>query len=150
MVYDKIMYNVIRSFLGLARRASSATPVKYAIVGVAGQTMDFLLTIWLINAWFPVVAANTIGYISASLFSYVGHARFTFSGQSSKLESPRQLIFFACACLVGAGLGSILLAALLHLNIPTKEAKLFQLATIAVSQYLINRFLTFRRHSDRV
>lgn len=124
---------------------SFAQPVKYAVVGLIGQATDYLLTVLLANAWVPIVAANSIGYISGSMLTYVGHAKYTFAGQSRGLRSPRQLMFFVLTCLLGAGIGSFMLILLTKAGISIETAKLVQLAIIALVQYLLNRFFTFQR-----
>lgn len=147
MRFHEFLYVAWRSSLDRVRTLTSSTPVKYGFVGLTGQGIDFLLTILLVSAWIPLVIANTIGYISASVFTYYGHTVYTFSGRSTRLRSPRQLTLFALTCLVGAGLGSILLVVLVQAHIPITPAKIIQLAASALSQYLINQFVTFRKRS---
>jgi putative flippase GtrA len=120
-------------------------PFKYAVIGICGQYIDFLLTIALANSLVPLQVANSAGYISGSFFAYIGHAKYTFADQASRLTSLKQFLSFFVACLLGASAGSVVLIFLFGLGIKLEIAKISQLFVIAVVQYFLNCAVTFAK-----
>jgi putative flippase GtrA len=138
----------IRPFLLLSNgvlSSTSAQPLKYFLVGISGQAIDFTLTLALIHLHTSIILSNSLAYAVASSFAYVGHARLTFASSSRPLRSFTQILLFMLSCLIGATIGSILLVGLIYANISLQPAKLIQLFAIAVVQYLFNRTVTFAK-----
>ena len=147
LIHSYTLSKFLLALSGILFKGNSApltTPVKYGVVGLAGQAVDYLLTVFLANVLLPLVVANSVGYICGSVLAYVGHSKFTFVHQSKGLGSIRQVFLFFLTCLAGALFGSILLIFLVKVNIPVASAKLVQLIVIAIVQYLLNSSVTFR------
>ena len=120
-------------------------PIRYLIIGCLCQFTDFTLTIILFSLGFSLFFANSLGYTTGSIFSYVGHSKYTFKRKSKRLSSKKQIFFFIVSCLAGILSGYIVLRLLTLVNLNLALAKIFQLAIIAGVQYFFNSKITFKK-----
>ena len=119
--------------------------IRYLIVGCLCQFTDFILTIILFYLGFSLFFANSFGYTTGSIFSYVGHSKYTFKIRSKKLSSKKQMISFFISCLAGILSGYLVLKLLTIFNLNVALAKFSQLLIIALVQYLFNSNITFKK-----
>ena len=124
----------------------SKSSFRYLLVRLFCQALDFLITISIFRFGLSIFIGNIFGYIIGSILSYVGYAKFTFLNSSEKLLSIRQISFFICSCLTGLMLSSIILQILVSFITNKESAKVLQLLSIAIIQYLFNKSLTFRKN----
>ena len=124
----------------------SKSSFRYLLVGIFCQAVDFLITIIIFRFGISIFIGNIFGYLIASSISYVGHTKFTFSKSSERLSSLRQIIFFTFSCLTGILLSSIILHFLISFITNKESAKVLQLLSIAIIQYLFNKSFTFRKN----
>ena len=122
----------------------SKEPIRYILVGGICQLSDYLITIFLFYTSSSLFISNTFGYTFASIFSYIGHSKYTFKKKSKKLFSKKQIILFIMACLAGIISGYIVLKLLSIINLNIAMAKLLQLGIIAAVQYFFNSKITFK------
>jgi len=120
-------------------------PIRYLIIGCICQFLDFILTIILFSLGSSLFFSNSLGYVTGSFFSYIGHSKYTFKKKSKKLSSKKQIILFVISCLSGIVSGYIVLKLLTLLNLNIVLAKFFQLAIIASVQYFFNSKITFKK-----
>ena len=120
-------------------------PFKYLIVGLICQLSDYVITIVTFYSGLNLFVSNSSGYILASIFSYIGHSKFTFSKKSKKLNSKKQILLFFLACLLGIFSGYLVIKIFFILKITIEKAKFFQLLIIAIVQYFFNSKITFRK-----
>ena len=119
---------------------------KYFIVGASGQIFDYVLTIILFSLSNNLFFSNAIGYFLGSIFTYIGHTKYTFKNNSKRLLSLRQLSYYIFACLSGVISGYLILKTLMFFGIILNLAKFFQLFIIAIVQFLVNSRLTFAKN----
>ena len=67
---------------------------KYLIVGSICLTIDYLVTLLILELAKNIFFANSIGYLLGTLSSYIGHTKFTFRKTSRGLLSYKQIIFY--------------------------------------------------------
>ena len=120
-------------------------PIRYLIVGLICQFTDFILTIILFSLGSSLFFSNSLGYITGSIFSYIGHSKYTFNKRSNRLYSKEQIINFLIACLAGIVSGYLVLKLLTSVNLNVAMAKFFQLSIIALVQYFFNSKITFQK-----
>ena len=120
-------------------------PIRYLIIGCLCQFTDFILTIVLFSLGSSLFFANSFGYTTGSIFSYVGHSKYTFKRKSKRLSSKKQIILFMTSCLAGILSGYVVLKLLTLVNLEVALAKIFQLAIIAGVQYFFNSRITFKK-----
>ena len=117
--------------------------MKYSLVGIIGQIIDYLITIFLVSKDLDLFISNFLGYLLGSISSYIGHTKFTFRKYSKKVSSTKQILFFILACLLGSLGGYFIINIFIFSNLNIELAKLFQLFVIAIIQYLVNSNITF-------
>ena len=120
-------------------------PIRYLIVGLICQFTDFILTIILFSLGSSLFFSNFLGYITGSIFSYIGHSKYTFKKRSNRLFSKKKIIYFVIACLAGILSGYVVLKLLTLVNLNVPLAKFLQLAIIAAVQYFFNSKITFQK-----
>ena len=120
--------------------------LKYLMVGVIGQGIDYLVTILIFFNSRNLFFANSIGYILGSLISYIGHTKFTFRSTSRNLFSLKQIKYYALSCLSAVSVGYLIIKLSFLLGINIKFAKFIQLLLIAFVQYFLNSRITFRKN----
>ena len=119
--------------------------LKYLIVGVICQGIDYLVTILIFFNSKNLFFANSIGYLLGSLISYIGHTKFTFRSTSRNLFSLKQTIYYALSCFLAVSAGYLIIKLNFLIGMNIKFAKLMQLLLIALVQYLMNSRITFRK-----
>lgn len=120
-------------------------PIRYLIIGFLCQLLDFTITIVLFSLKTSLFLSNTLGYLSGSILSYIGHSKYTFKKKSKKLSSKKQIILFLMACLSGIISGYIVLKVFTLLNLNLGISKFFQLGIIAAVQYFFNSNVTYKK-----
>ena len=122
---------------------------KYLIVGSICLTIDYLVTLLILELAKNIFFANSIGYLLGTLSSYIGHTKFTFRKTSRGLLSYKQIIFYLLSCLCGITVGYLIIKFNLILGMDIIYAKLVQLLIVALVQYLVNSKITFKNKSNR-
>lgn len=116
----------------------------YCVIGLSGTTLDFLIYSLLLKAsLFDYQAANTIGYASGTLLSFILNARFNF--RVTDRIAQRLFCFFGVA-LLGWTVSALLLHWLIggwHFN--RYFSKLGTLVVVMLVQYNLNRWFSFRK-----
>ena len=118
---------------------------KYLIVGSICLTIDYLVTLLILELAKNIFFANSIGYLLGTLSSYIGHTKFTFRKTSRRLLSYKQIIFYLLSCLCGITVGYLIIKFNLILGMDIIYAKLVQLLIVALVQYLLNSKITFAK-----
>ena len=116
--------------------------LRFGAVGGAATLIHILVALLANRAGLAPMGANFTGFAFAVLFSYVGHARFTF-GLAPRLRRhfPRHL----AVALLGLGVSSATVW-LLHIRLDTDFATAVMIASILVplATFLALRFWAFR------
>lgn len=102
----------------------------YAIVGITG-------------AWFgwPILLANTLAYVLSFIFSYLAQRRYTFRSQ---LPHSQLLPKYAALQIVGLGLNTGIIFALMHMGLPYIIAMGIAIVAVPVFTYIVNKIWVFR------
>ena len=129
---------------GIDLRAHSERMVKFGLVGVLNSGIDvglFLLLFYGLG-W-PLLVANTIGYLAGLANSYLLNSRWTFR-DPARIERPTRAMLYAAFNLVGLVIGNAVVW-LLALAFPAYAAKFASLlATFAWNYWASQRFVFAR------
>lgn len=123
--------------------------ITYGLIGVTGASLDYVCFILLVHfALLHYLFANAISTSLGITNNFLLNAHFNFK------VSDRFWIRFASFFSIGL-LGLILASGLLYafvalLHLPTSFAKLCTVFLIAIVQYNLNKFISFRKGSDAV
>jgi putative flippase GtrA len=118
--------------------------LRFGLVGVVNTGVDFLVFVLLFYglAW-PLLVANTLGYLAGLANSYVLNSRWTFGDRVGGRVPARPLLY---ACLNGVGLLLANLAvAALALFLPAWLAKVGAIAVTFTWNYWSSDRLVFVR-----
>jgi putative flippase GtrA len=98
---------------------------KFAVVGVLNTAIDFaLFSVLYFLFGVPIVAANTVGYCTGVVNSFVWNKYWTFADQRHHGRVAHQFPLFFALYLVGLGLSNLTIWAL-ALLMPALLAKVF-------------------------
>lgn len=115
----------------------------YGLIGAASSALDYSL-FYLLHTQLAVneYISNIISVHFGIFLSFFLNRRYNFK----KTDKTRQrfLIFYMVG-LTGLGLSSIILMLGSKLMLPTNMVKLFSIVFVAGVQFLINKFVTFRK-----
>jgi len=118
--------------------------LAYCLIGMSGTTLNFGIYALLLKfQWLDYQPANTIGYASGTLLSFILNARFNF--RITDRIAQRLACFFGVALLgwsISAGLLHVLIGDW-HFN--SYASCLAALVVVMVVQYNLNRWLSFRK-----
>ena len=112
---------------------------KFAAVGLVNTGVDFLVfTALFFGVSAHVLVANTIGYLSGTVNSFVWNKFWTFSGHAQQLPSTRQFPMFLVVGLGGLGLSNLVVWLFVSI-VPVLVAKLMAVGVTFVWNFLLSR-----------
>lgn len=119
----------------------------YVAIGTVATAVDmaifFLFTDIVGLHYLP---SNVISVFFGILTSYELNARYNFKKTNYRFK---RFISFAVICLIGMGLGSLLLTAFyVWLDLPKFIAKIMSVMSAGVFQYFFNKNITFRSRTS--
>ena len=120
--------------------------LKYFIVGLCCQFIDYIITLLIFINDKNIFLANLLGYTSGTILSYCLHTKFTFKDSSKNLSSIKQILYFSASCIIGSSLGFMILKIMLINKIDISFGKIMQLVIIAISQFLFNKKFTYKNY----
>jgi putative flippase GtrA len=116
----------------------------YCVIGVSGVTLDFAVYSLLVKTrLLDYQAANTCGYASGTLLSFILNARFNF--RVTDRIALRLLSFFGIAFLGWMASAGLLYLLVGRLGFDKYLSKAATLAVVVLLQYNLNRLLSFRK-----
>lgn len=116
--------------------------VRWAIVGVLTNLVDFLLFIYLYKTFGSVFIANLISASIATSINYFTHHRWTFkTNQNHSKSGTKYLLNLIFWWLVSTSV----IKALVELDVDPKVAKLVPLVLIVPINYFVLNFIVFKR-----
>lgn len=117
--------------------------ILYGIIGCVSSTLDFLVFTILFEHGIYYVYANCISVIVGIVTSFTLNRKYNFKVKDKTIK--RFITFLAI------GLGGMLVSnAILYLCIDKYElsallSKLFSIGLVVLCQFLLNKFITFKR-----
>ena len=118
--------------------------ILYVAIGTVATAVDMSIFFFLTDIiGLHFVLANVISVFVGIFTSFELNSRFNFKKTDLRL---RRLISFTIVCLLGMGLGSLLLTAFyIWLGWPKFIAKILSVICAGVFQFLFNKYVTFRK-----
>jgi putative flippase GtrA len=113
---------------------------RYAIIGVSGVALDTLLFVALTDVGVVPVAATVFSTLAGILNNYFLNARFNFRAAPNLVHLRR----FVTVGLIGLGVSAATLELLIAVGMTQLPAKLVSLPCVLASQFLANKYWTFR------
>lgn len=113
---------------------------RYALIGVSGVALDFLLFALLTRAGVDPVPATVVSTLAGIANNYVLNARFNFGTGVAIGSGWRFLTVGLLGLLVAAGSLELLLRA----GMAPLTAKLVTVPCVVAAQFLANRYWSFR------
>lgn len=113
---------------------------RYAVIGVSGVALDTALFVALVNVGLPPLVATSLSTLAGICNNYVLNARYNFGTTLNLLHARRFLIVGLLGLAVAAGS----LQVLIETGLSPLTAKLTSLPVVLVSQFLANKFWSFR------
>jgi putative flippase GtrA len=150
----------------LIRSDSIKQLVKYGMVGMVGLVIDMGVYYLLVNKFsvhYPfsthisgllggkmsvgmldILISNIISSTLAVINNFMLNSYFTFKVTDNKLK---RFTSFACIAIIGMIISSMLLTLFIGImKMDDMLAKAFAICVVAVIQFLINKFFTFKQH----
>jgi putative flippase GtrA len=124
----------------LARVFGEASVGRYAIIGVSGVLLDTVLFVLLTDVGVIPVAATIVSTLAGILNNYFLNAHFNFRAPPNLVHLRR---FFSVG-LLGLGVSAGSLQLLITAGMAPLPAKLLSLPLVLASQFLANKYWTFR------
>lgn len=119
---------------------------KFAVVGVANTSIDFILFAILYYAFaFPIILANTIAYIAGTVNGFFWNKRWTFSEQRHQGRVGWQLPIFVGLYTIGLCLSNITVWFLAPLMSPI-IAKAIAVVVTFIWNFLSTRRFVYKSH----
>jgi putative flippase GtrA len=136
------MQTTIENFLS-SKRSLLREVFLYGVIGGSTATLDVLLFQLLFTSGVPLFSANFISVNIAIATSFALNARFNFKKTDELVKRASK--FFSVGYF-----GLLISFALLWLGVDVMEleelyVKIFSVVVAAAVQYVLNKFLTFRR-----
>jgi len=136
----------LNQLLRFSRGTTSAVAMhRFALVGMAGFLMDFLVVAILQSLGASIAIAHVSGFCLSAAFNYLGHMNWSFHDRPrEKSQFPRFLLVSAMAI----GMRGGFIAAATDLDFPFFAVVLLGIAGGGIVSYIGNEFYVFR--SDRL
>jgi putative flippase GtrA len=116
--------------------------VRWAIIGLLTNLVDFLLFIYLYKTFNSVFIANLISASISTLINYFFHHSWTFkTNQNHSISGTKYLLNLTFWWLVSTSIIKVLV----ELEIDPKVAKLVPLVLIVPINYFVLNFIIFKR-----
>lgn len=118
--------------------------ILYVIIGSIATAIDMAIFFFLTDvAGLHYLLANAISVFIGIFTSFELNSRFNFKKTDFRL---RRFISFAIVCIIGMGLGSLLLTAFyIWMDLAKFTAKILSVVTAGVFQFFFNKNITFRK-----
>ena len=113
---------------------------RYALIGLSGVALDFLLFALLTQAGVPPLTATVLSTLAGIGNNYVLNARYNFRSGLTAVGARR----FLTVGLLGLAVAALSLQALLVLGLAALPAKAVSLPCVLLAQFLANKHWTFR------
>ncbi len=117
---------------------------RFGIVGVINTGVDvgvFSLLLFIFDT--PVLAANTVGYLTGLCGSFFLNKHWTFSETRDQGHTGRQFLLFAGLGLGGLALSNLVVWSLVHF-LPEIVSKLASVAVVFIWNFVTSRLIVFR------
>jgi dolichol-phosphate mannosyltransferase len=115
---------------------------RYALIGVSGVAIDTGLFVLLTHLGVIPVVATTVSTVAGIVNNYFLNARFNFRTSVNAVQFRR----FLTVGLVGLGVAALSLQILIATGLAALPAKLVSLPCVVVSQFVANKYWSFRPH----
>lgn len=123
----------------LRRLIGKRSIVRYGAIGASAASLDFVLFTVLITV-FSVQLSSVLGVAAGIATSYILNSKLNFF---QDLAGKRAIRFFAVG-ISGMTVSTVLITWMVSIAIEPVIAKLITIPVVALSQYLLNSFWTFR------
>jgi len=120
--------------------SGEASVGRYAVIGVSGVLLDTLLFVLLTGVGVVPVAATAMSTSAGIVNNYILNARYNFRTSLNLVHLRRFLTVGLLGLAVAAGSLQLLISA----GMSSLPAKLVSLPCVLVSQFLANKYWTFR------
>lgn len=117
--------------------------VLYGIIGTICAGFDYVVSV-LLHDYLSVngFLANTIGIHCGIILSFFLNSRYNFKITDKTVQ--RFLVFYSVG-LFGLALSTLILFCGEQLNFTWRNVKLFSIVFVAIAQFLINKYVTFKK-----
>ncbi|MFO7610947.1 MAG: GtrA family protein [Clostridia bacterium] len=118
--------------------------ILYVMIGTIATAIDMCIFFSLTDlGGVHYLISNIISVFFGILTSFELNSRFNFKKTDFRV---RRFISFAVVCVIGMGLGSLLLTTFyIWLDFPKFIAKVLSVVTAGVLQFIFNKNITFRK-----
>lgn len=118
--------------------------ILYVGIGIIATAIDMCIFFFLTDViGLHFVISNIISVFVGIFTSFELNSRFNFKKTDLRL---RRLLSFTIVCLLGMGMGSLLLIAFyIWIDLPKFIAKILSVMCAGVFQFLFNKYVTFRK-----
>ena len=117
--------------------------VIYTLCGAAAVTTDFVIYLGLLHLNVGYGVAYLAGYVGGTLLSFVLNRSITFRVHDAMF---RRMIVFFCVAAVGYVTSYVALYLMIEASgIDVITAKILSLAVVLVTQFLLNKLITFSK-----
>lgn len=83
--------------------------VRFSGVGIPAFLIDYLLLMWLSQAWgMNTVLAGTISFVVSMIFNYVASMKFVYTHRDD-LSRQREFVMFAVLATIGCGINALVI-----------------------------------------
>ena len=114
--------------------------VRYGAIGATAASLDFVLFTVLINV-FSVQLSSVLGVAAGIVTSYILNSKLNFFQDLAKKRAIRFLVVGVS----GMTVSTVLITLMVSFSIEPVMAKLLTIPMVALSQYLLNSYWTFRQ-----
>jgi Predicted membrane protein len=120
----------------------------YSVIGVSGAVLDFFIFSCAVCVGTNYIVANAVGVICGISNNFILNAHYNFKTKSNFFM--RFLSFF-CVGIFGLFLSSFFLYLNnIYFQVSIYIAKFATIFVVAITQYLLNKTITFRGGDERV
>ena len=140
------MIAYLDQLLRFSRGATSAVAMhRFALVGMAGFVLDFLVVAFLQSLGTSIAIAHVSGFCLSAAFNYLGHMKWAFHDRPrGKSQFPRFIVVSVMAIALRGGV----IVAATDLGFPFFAVVIAGIAAGTVVSYIGNEFYVFR--NDRL
>jgi len=119
--------------------------IIYGIIGCFCAALDFGIYT-LLGLWIPYLWANVISVHAGIFCSFLLNRRYNFKVKDRPVQ---RFALFYLVGLTGLGLSEILIFMMAtKMGMHYMVAKLLTIVVVALCQFLLNKFITFKKLSD--
>lgn len=127
------------------------TLIRFGIVGIIA-TLVHIFSAWILLDNLQInnaIIANTIAFLIAFIFSFLGHYFWTFKANKDNINIRKSIIKFFIIAVTGFSINTFLLSILLYFNIVADEkfAIIIALIFVPIFTYILSKFWGFKSNT---